>query len=222
MTAFYAGAQLDRGPGRKYVEKLAFAEIAPAEPFPRAATIRGWQEAMPSGFVSSFVVPPSARRSTKGPFRFDDAMRAALDRAREAADLLRARFVVVPTGAELTTGQRDRDLLAAWLEAFAAPEGRTLVWHPSGLWDREIALPVARKLGVLLAFDPVEEEPPEGSVIYGRLRAFGARTRISETMLLDVLDAVQSSDADEAFVAIESPRSFKEANRLVELASGDA
>jgi hypothetical protein len=223
MTLIHAGTVVPEPPGPKYLKALGFAEIAPAEPLPRMATIERWRERIPEGFLVSFVIPAAARRSPKGAFRFDDAMRSAFDWAREASDRLGARFVVVPTGAELTTGQRDRDLLAAWIEAFAPPEGRDLAWHPTGLWENEIALPVARKLGVVLAFDPLEVDPPEGDrLVYTRLRAMGMRSRFAETALLDVLDALSSSDADDAFVAIDSPRSFKEATRLAQLAQDEA
>ena len=47
------------------------------------------------------------------------------------------RFAVLTTGADVTTGQRDRDLLAAWVESWTAPA--ELVWHPAGLWDPELA-----------------------------------------------------------------------------------
>lgn len=223
MTLIYAGTVVPEPPGPKYLKALPFAEIAPAEPLPRVATIERWSARIPEGFVTSFVVPAPARRSEKGAFRFDDAMRAALDWTREAVERLRARFVVVPTGPELTTGQRDRDLLAAWIESLALPEGREIVWHATGLWDHEIAAPFARKLGVLLAFDPLESDPPEGErVVYARLRAMGTRSRFDETALLDILDAVVSSDADEAFIAIDSPRSFKEATRFTQLAQDEA
>jgi hypothetical protein len=220
MTSLYAGATLDRAPGPKYLDALAFAELAPAEPLPRPSTIASWRASLRPGFVASLVVPGSARRSAKGAFRFDDAMRAALEWTREAADVLGARFVVVPTGSELSTGQRDRDLLAAWIETFAPPPERRIVWHPSGLWDRELALPLAEKLGVALAFDPLESEPGEGDEpVYARMRAMGLRSKFSETLLLEALDCVLSTAPDEAFVAIESPRSFKEAVRLAELAT---
>jgi uncharacterized protein YecE (DUF72 family) len=218
MTLIYAGAVIDRAPGPKYVESLPFAEIAPAEPLPRPSTLAKWRGAMPEGFVTSFVVPAAARRSARGAFRFDDAMKTAFEWARESAEVLSARFVVVPTGRELTTGQRDRDLLATWMEAFGAPDGREIVWHPSGLWDPEIAIPFAEKLGVILAFDPLETEAPDGPLVYARLRAIGLRSRFSETLLLEALDTVLSSGADEAFIAVESPRSFREASRLVALA----
>ncbi len=178
---------------------------------------------MPEGFTTALVVPSAARRSAaKGAPRSDDAMRAALEWAQEAADRLGARFVVVPTGPELTTGQRDRDRLAAWMEAFAPPDGRRLVWHPTGLWDPELALPFARKLGVILAFDPLEADPPEDTILYARLRAMGMRSRFGETALLDVVDTLGSGGAEEAFVAIDSPRSFREATRLAALAREEA
>ncbi|HEY8429146.1 MAG TPA: hypothetical protein VIL20_12255 [Sandaracinaceae bacterium] len=224
MTVIHAGALIDRAPGPKYLAALDFAELAPAEPLPRRSTLQRWREQLPAeGFATALVVPPAARRSAKGPLRFDDAMRAAFEWSREAAEVLDARFVVLPTGGDLTTGQRDRDLLAAWIEAFDAPEGRELVWHPTGLWDWELARPFAAKLGVHLAFDPLETDPPPGDrLLYGRLRALGARSRFTETLLLDVLDALQGSDAEEVYVAIDSPRSFKEAARLAQLAREDA
>lgn len=222
MTLIHAGALLDRAPGRKYLEALGFAEIAPAEPLPRLATVRRWREELPDPLIVSFVVPRAACRSAKGALRFDDAMSAAFDWSRESAEILNARFVVVPTPADLTTGQRDRDLFAAWLDRFGAREGRELVWHPGGLWEHEVAAPFARKLGVRLAFDPLETEPPDEPLLYARLRAIGVRARFTETLLLDALDALGASDADEAFVAIDSPRSFKEASRLAELARAEA
>lgn len=222
MTLFYAGAALDRAPGPKYLDALAFAEIAPAEPLPRATTVARWRDALREGFVTSFVVPAAARRSERGALRFDDAMRASFEWARESAEALGARFVVLPTGSDLTTGQRDRDLLAAWVEAFDAPDGRQIVWHPSGLWDPEIALPLARKLGLVLAFDPLETEPPDDAEpVYARLRAIGLRSRFPETLLLEALDSALASAAEEVFVAIDSPRSFQEASRLSQLARED-
>lgn len=221
MTLIHAGALLDRAPGHKYAGKLKFAELAPAEPLPRVATVRRWGDGLPDGFITSFVVPTAALRSAKGPLRFDDDMAAGLEWAQECVKALGARFAVVPTGSDVTTGQRDRDLLAAWFERFRAGLDCDLVWHPRGLWDPEIAEPFSRRLGVRLAFDPLEADPPPGPILYARLKALGARTRFTETLLLETLDTIGASEAEEAFVAIESPRSFKEASRLEELAQAD-
>jgi uncharacterized protein YecE (DUF72 family) len=221
MTRIHAGALLERPPGSKYLEALRFCELAFAGPTPKPATLRKWAADLPDDLVLGLVAPNAARRSDKGPLRFDDAMRAALDATAEAADALRARFVVLPTGSDLTTGQRDRDLVRGWVEQWPAHQGRSLVWHPSGLWDRELAIPFARQLGVIWGFDPLESAPPPGEVLYARLRAIGQRQRFTETLILDLLESLLASGADDAYVSIESERSFREARRLAEIAEAE-
>ena len=173
---------------------------------------------MPDELQLALIAPDAACRSEKGPLRFDDTMRAAFERAQESAATLKARFVVLATGADVTTGQRDRKLLAEWVEPWA--DAHTIVWQPRGLWDPELAIPFARKLGVLYGFDPLEADAvPTGPVVYARLRAIGARKRFDETRLLDIVDALEQTGAEEAFVALDSPASFREATRLGAVAS---
>ena len=218
MTRLHAGAQLDRAPGPKYLAALDFAEIATVGPAPKAKTLAKWREGLPEDFTLGFVVPHDARRSPEGPLRFDADMEAALDRAAEAADALGARFAVLPTGGDVTTGQRDRDLLAGWAERWRSKSRSQLVWHPTGLWDEESAPSFARRLGVVWGFDPLEiEELPRLDLAYCRLRAIGMRKSFNETLLLEVLDRLV--DAPEAFVALESEKSFREAKRLAALAA---
>lgn len=220
MTEILAGALLDRAPGPKYLGALRFAELAPADPRPRPATLARWREPFPEGFRCSLVVPSPARISSLGAFQRDAAMDEALEWTRRAAQSLGASWVVVPTAGEISTGQRDRDRLAAWIDHYRGLDpDRTVVWSPTGLWDREHALPLASKLGLVWAFDPLQDEPPaQASLLYARLRAVGSRSRFNETLLLTVLDAIVESDAAEAVVAIDSPASFREASRLQELA----
>ncbi len=220
MTTIHAGATLERPPGKKYSASLGFAELALPEPLPKAGTLRGWARDLPEELTLALVVPPAAHTSAEGPLRFDDAMQRAFDRCVEGADALGARFVVLPTDGRVTTGQRSRDALAAWFERWPADERRQLVWHPTGLWDPELAAPFAGKLGALHAVDPLEQDLPVGApVLYARLRAIGMRARFHETLLLDALDAIEAAAPEQAWVAIESPRSFKEACRLQELAT---
>lgn len=217
MTRILTGAQLERPPGQKYLETLRFAELALTGPRPKTATLARWREELPADFVLSFVCPPAAWKSEKGALRFDEDMEGAFAWTVEAAQALRADLVVLPTGGAVTTGQRDRDLLAAWVERFRLPEGSKIAWHPTGLWDRELAIPYARKLGAILAMDPLAIEPPRGEPTYARLRALGIRSRFTETLLLEVLEALVEAECPEAWVAIESPKSFREASRLAEL-----
>ena len=217
MTRIHAGALLTRPPGGKYAAALDFAELTLPKPLPGARTLRRWRQEIPSNMVLSLVVTRESTRSEKGPLRFDDAMETEFERMREAATILDVRFVVLTTAGDITTGRRDRDLLRAWVERWKGQ--RTIVWQPTGLWDPELAAPFAEKLGAIYGFDPLETEAPPGALIYARLRALGARKRFDETQLLEVVDTLETSDADEAFVALNSPASFREASRLVQLGS---
>ena len=217
-SRLFAGAQLERAPGPKYLEALRFAEMAPVAPLPRASTLAEWRGRLPDDFRTSIVAPRPAVASREGPMRLDDELEAGLRWLLEAADALRVRAIVVPTDADTTTGQRDRDRIAAYFERIPR-EGRKVVWAPSGLWEPDLAQPFAARLGIDLAFDPLEDLVPEGEVVYGRLRAIGGRQRFGPDALADVVDKVLESDAREVYVAIASPRSFKEAEKLAQLAA---
>ncbi len=218
MTRIHAGALLERPPGPKYAAALDFAELALPEPLPTDKTLRRWRAELPEGVTLSLVAPAAAGRGAKGPLRFDDGMEEALGRAREAAAILGVRFVVLTTGGDVTTGPRDRGLLREWIGRWSGDAVR-VVWQPTGLWEPEQAIPFAHELGVLYGFDPLEADRlPTGDVVYARLRAVGLRKRFHESLLEDAIDAIEQTEADEAFVAIESAASFREATRLASLA----
>ncbi|MCA9610838.1 MAG: hypothetical protein KC619_34820, partial [Myxococcales bacterium] len=190
MTRIHAGALLERPPGPKYAAALDFAELALPEPRPTDKTIRRWASELPDGVALSLVVPADAVRSPKGPLRFDEAMDGALQATREAAKILGARFAVLTTGADVTTGPRDRALLRAWVERWSG-DAVQLVWQPTGLWEPEQAIPYAHELGLLYAFDPLETDRlPTGETVYARLRAVGLRKRFHETLLEEAIDAI--------------------------------
>ena len=218
MTRIHAGAQLERLPGPKYAAALGFAEISLGRPLPNPKTLQKWADDMPDGVELSFVVPYAARTSEKGDLRFDEAMEDAVEYTIEAASILKAKFVVLPTGAGVTTGPRHRERLRDWFSRWEGTE-HTMVWHPTGLWDPEIAQPFAAELGVVCGFDPLISTPPAASTLYCRLRAIGARQRFDETLLLEIADSLEESGAEDAYVALESPKSFREASRLATIAS---
>lgn len=222
MTQLFAGALLDRAPGPQYKRALPFAEISLRAPLPKANTLSKWRENLSQQFTLSLVAPKACVVGDSGALRFDAKLTANVKWLDEAAKALKARFVVVPTGADLTTGQRDRDLLSAYFDALrkSAPK-REIVWAPSGLWEPPTASRFAERSGVLYAFDPIDAPVPVGSCVYGRLLAIGHRSRFSEHMLREVVEAVREDDIEEAFIAIDSPRSFKEASRLQQIASDE-
>lgn len=221
MTVLHIGALLERPPGPKYLERLAFAEIAPPVPLPKVATLARWRESLPSGFVCALVAPGAVLASERGLLRLDDELREGIDWLRRAVEAVGARAVVVPTGSHLTTGQRDRDVLAAYIDELGLVGTECeVVWAPDGLWEPEDAIPFARKLGLRYAFDPLEADVlPDEELLYARLRAIGGRQRFSEGMLLDVFERLLETGAEEIFIAMQSSRSFREATKLVELAT---
>ena len=222
MTLLYAGAQVDRVPGPRYAATLPFAELAPSAPLPRKSTLTRWKHQLPEGFQLALVLPREMMVSNRGWLRFDDSLEDRFPWVREAVDTLEPAILVVPTGAEVTTGQRDRDLLRAYFERLPQRENTTRVWAPAGLWETEVAAGFAKHLGVTCAFDPLEAPAPAGPVAYARLAAMGARTRFGEGMLQRALEEACASGAECVYFSIRSNQSFREAKRLQMLATGDA
>lgn len=215
----HAGATLDRFPGYKYQSSLHFGEMSFRNPRPRAGTLGKLKRAAKSALRVSLVAPRDAMLDERG-VMLVDAVRPGLDWVRSAAEALDAIAIVLPTGREVTPGQRDRARLEAYIDALGRTSGRAIVWSPSGLWERDTAARFAEKLGVVLGFDPIEDEAPEGVLGYARLRAIGVRSRISTGILVASLEKVLSAGYGTAYVAIDSQTSFRDAKSLQALAVG--
>ena len=215
----YVGAKLERPPGRKYVEALPFAELAFPASLPKAKTLARWRQGVPESFRVAIVTPPAALGPRRSPLRLTEEVEEALAWLDAAVETLDAD-VVVPTGSGLTTSNRDRDRLAAFVERIPRRDGRNVVWAPKGLWEAELAHPMAEDLGVLCAYDPLEDPAPEGPVIYARVAAIGARRKLGEGVRYELLDALMDAAPQQAFVALESARSFDAAVALQQLALG--
>jgi hypothetical protein len=212
MPRFHIGAVLARLPGPKYAETLAYAEFSPETPLPRPGKFATWRRAAPASLTVGLVAPRSTFVSTAGPMRPDDTLTAGIEWLTAAADALEAPVLVIPTMAELSTGARDRDLVRAFCDRLRSPD-RLLVWAPAGLWEPAAARKLATELGVEYGFDPLEH-PARGDRVYARVRGVGARSRITEGMMMAIEQTIASSGAAEAYVTIESPRSVREATRL--------
>lgn len=217
MSILRFGAYLDRPPGPRYLAALHFAELGFSTTKPKPSTLARFRSGLPEPFRISLVLPNSVWQSKKGPLRNDETLEEGLRWARAAIDELQPAFVVLPTGAHITPGSRDRSLLRSYFDALG--DGATRVWEPGGLWQMEDADDLAADMGVVCAFDPLMEEAPSGNICYARLNAVGGRRHFVEGALIDALEAVLHSGADEIYVAIRSPGSFREAVRMQELAS---
>ena len=216
-----AGATLERPPGRKYVEALRFAELTFPSSRPKRATLQRWRKSLPAELEVALVAPRATRISALGAFRFDEELEkniAWLVGALSATDA----HLVIPTGTELSTSTRDRERFAAWLARIPRRPGRHVVWAPTGIWESELARPFAEELGVICAFDPLEDDVPAGPIGYARLQALGGRQRFGEGLLSEVLDALDEAEHEKTYVAIQSERSFREAKMLQLLAGASS
>ncbi len=219
MTSLHVGAVIERPPGPKYRAALDFAELAPRPPLPKPKTSAKIRDDVPESFVLALTAPRSCFVSALGPLRLDESLEANIEWLAQTAKAIAARAVVVPTLGEVRTGPKDRERLSAYFERVQAALGDVpVVWEAGGLWEAEEARRVADSLGVTYAFDPLDAMVPSGPLAYLRIRGMGARTRLGEGALTQVVDAVEMLvDAKEIFVAIESERSMREATRLKQL-----
>lgn len=213
MTELISGALLDRMPGPTYLAELRFFELALPNALPRPATVATWKAELPNECSIAVVAPTACISSEKGPMRLDEFLETSLERLRATATALGARFLIVPTGRELSTGQRDRDLIRAYLEHVRGQW--TVVWSPRGLWEPPSAERFCNELGVLYGFDALDRAAyPSGTTLYGRGRGVGMMSHLSEGVLMNVVERVAATGTDTCHVAIESDRSFREATRL--------
>lgn len=216
MSIFRPGAYLEAPPGPRYLSTLHFAELGFPTSRPKPSTLARFRESIPDTFRLSLVVPDSVWQTREGPLRPGPELDSALAWVRAAVAALRPAFVLLATGARLTPGSKDRAWLRAYLEGIGA--GTQVVWEPGGLWEIEDADRWASETGAICAFDPLMVEPPGGPICYARLSAIGGRRRFAEGLLLDALEVVLQSGADDIFVAIRSPNALREAIRMQELA----
>ena len=173
---------------------------------------------MPEGFECALVAPKATFWSDKGPFREGPALDEGIAWLTAAREAMRAHLVV-PTTSALTTSARDRARLEGFFDRFDLPEGRYVVWAPGGLWEAELAHPFAADLDVICAYDPLQDDPPDGEIAYARLAALGGRRRFGEELLLEALDALSITGAETAYVVIDSPRAVSEATNLLRIAA---
>jgi hypothetical protein len=227
MADFFAGCLLDRLPGPRGHSPKRFYEFAPRNPLPTLGTLARFRKQASGWPQLSLVAPKSSWHTPKGALRPGAELDAGVDWITRVSDIVSAFAIVIATGAELTTGERDRELLANFVERLK-PTGRTIVIAPRGLWDPEHATPFAAQIGAVYGFDPMEHDAPEGELVYGRVRPMGARPRLTPGHLAQIAERIVAAGAERAFVAIESEQCAKETKRLTlevaeqaELAVGD-
>jgi hypothetical protein len=190
---------------------LAFFEYAPRAPLPTLATLARYKKQLKSEVKISLVAPKSTFTSPKGCMRPGPELDQGLDYLTRVSDILGAFAIVLPTGADLTPGARDRGLLAAFVERLK-PTGRKIVIAPRGVWDEEDAAAFASSIGAVYAFDALEHDAPSGDLIYARVRPMGARPRLTEGYIMMIAERLLK--ASEAYVSIDSENPIRDLKRL--------
>jgi len=216
MGEIYAGGTLARLPSPKLAGALRFFEYAPKPPLSTLATLSRIGKQLPSKAALSLVCPKGTWLTPKGAMRKGPELDAGIDWITRVSDILKARAIVIATGAELTTGERDRTLLAEFVERLRST-GRILVVAPRGLWEPEHGSAFATQTNTVYGFDPLESDAPEGDIVYARIRPMGARPRLTEGHLAQVAERLLSPEAEQAYVAIDSDKPLQDAKRLLKL-----
>lgn len=213
MADVFAGCLLERLPSARALTATRFFEYAPRPPLPTLATLARIRKQATIWPQVSLVAPKSTWTTGRGPMRPGPELEAGIDWLTRVSDILSAFAIVLATGSELTTGERDGELLASFVERLR-PTGRVIVIAPRGLWEPEYAVPYAERIGATYGFDPLEHDAPEGKLVYGRVRPMGARPSLTEGHIAQMAERLASAECEQAFVSIESDQCVREAKRL--------
>jgi hypothetical protein len=213
MADVLAGCLLERLPNARALSAARFFEYAPHLPLPTFATLARVRKQAKTWPQISLVAPRSTWTTPRGPMRPGPELDAGIDWLTRVSDILSTFAIVLATGAELTTGARDRDLLASVVERLK-PTGRTIVVAPRGLWEPEHAIPFAAEIGAVYGFDPMEHDAPGGPLIYARVRPMGARPRLTDGHLAQIAERIVDAECEQAYVGIESEQCIRETKRL--------
>lgn len=215
------GTRLDGAPGPKYRAALRFAELAPSTGLPKPAKLQPWCASDEHGaFAASLVAPPS--------LIFDEQSRphvpqtrSVFDRLATACDALKARFLLLETGASLSPSLRDRDRFVRYCETLSKTPGcPQLVWRAGGLWEGDDVLALCAEHDLWMACDPFaddlpDEELPAASCLYLQARAEGATRRFGEDHFIRLARQIEAApQLDELVITLDSAKAFREVRRL--------
>lgn len=199
---------------KRYAKQFSLLELD-CEPgsVPGKAKLQACAAVAPPGFTFSLVVPSRVASLEAGP-EFDKALKSAQNVAR----VLRAKWWVVRTPAEVRPTRRVRESLAA-LAARLQEGGMRVAWEPRGVWDEKAAGETADAIGAVLVQDIAREAPRAGSVLYARLLALGKGGRVSLSLADVVAERLQRYE--EAFVVVEG-QGAREIQQSLGMALDDA
>jgi uncharacterized protein YecE (DUF72 family) len=205
----HVGLPALRGEIAKYAQKFDLLELR-AEPgtLPKPGRLREWRLRAPEQFVFSVALSTAVGTLEPG-----DAFESGLEYALRVADALKAGWIVLRTPASVMPSRRTERRLAE-LVARLPKEGCRIAWEPRGVWEDELVEALAARLGVHLVRDLRFKEAPSSEVVYARLIALGAGSRLSLEAAERVAERV--AEKSEAYVVIEAEGAIRGAQHLRE------
>ncbi len=207
MSIFHVGCSGFPRPRERYQARLEFVEIdLRTPPLPPKALAR-WRREAPETFTFAAVSPATLWGDPGFALRDPAKTRSELDRFANQVNALGARVVVLRTPLSVSPGSA---ALQRFLPVLAQAKrfSEVLVWEPSGLWERDSALLVAKESGAVVAGDPLHQKV-EGPVAYSRMRGLGTDTRYTMGRLEALATKLQG--VTEAFVVFASVNAWREA-----------
>lgn len=167
---------------QRYYERLAYLETsATLLGVPKASALQRWRaEAGEQGHVG--LVAPQTITHRPGPkgyprhkvtltkedlaqaggFRATDLIQREVAALAEAAQLAGASVVLFRSPPDFAPSTANRDNMRVFFRDLASPErfGTAVrVWEPQGLWEPESAARFAGELGLVMACDPLTNDP---------------------------------------------------------------
>jgi uncharacterized protein YecE (DUF72 family) len=217
----------------RYWRSLSFVEALTGETMPRPATLADWRSSAPPeaefavqayrlithgredrGYPKAGKKLALSRQDHCGGFRDTLEVHEAWMSTKAAAEALGAKVIVFETPASFQPGpDRLRDMYR-FFKVLA--RGRfTCVWHPrSRAWSAELADKVCAELGLIRAFDPLKERPPErGAFRY--LRPLGPR---AGALSVDNMATIREAAREKPSYLVFTHRdAFRDAERLLDV-----
>ncbi len=192
-TQLYIGQSSLRGALVKYSNRFNLLEVrAELGRLPRPTLLRRWRDEVPSDFVFSIMLSREVGRL--GP-----NFQTELELGLQAADSLKAKWMVVQTDPTIGPSQRSRQRLQS-LFAQVGAEGRNIAWEPHGVWQEDEALMWTRELGVHLVRDIFRGDTISQDIIYSRMPGIGTSSRMSAGALENAANSL--SLAAEGYIVI--------------------
>ena len=230
----------------RYFEGLTYLEVSTTMlGLPRASVLHRWRKEAGDEGQLGLVAPqlithrPGPRGYPRWPeeltaeelaqaggFRATDVVRRTTEALATAAAEVGASTVVFRSAPDFAPSATNRDAMRAFFDDIAPAErfGDTVrVWEPQGLWELESAALFADELGVVLACDPLTQDPlvadPDifmhlpGDAAYFHVTGLGSGRSRFDDYSLETLAAVAEA-YERTWIVFANPGKYPDALRL--------